>query len=84
MPCWNERQACHVNLHHRQRLCPAEMGSLHHVAWQAKLEAKGSNESRNGIGSRWGAVAGRRPVWSGCWSAGRYSDGEHGTGNYSR
>jgi hypothetical protein len=56
------------------------MRGLHHVAWQAKFEAKGSDESRNGIGSRWGVVAGGRRVWSGRWSAGgRYSDGEHGS-----
>jgi len=59
------------------------MGGLHHVVWQAKFEAKGSDESRNGIGSRWGVVvAGGRRVRSGRWSAGRYSDGEHGS--YSR
>ena len=55
------------------------MGSLPHVAWQSKFEAKGSDESRNGIGSRWGVVAGRRRVRSGHWSTGRYSDGEHGS-----
>jgi len=55
------------------------MGGLDHVAWQAKFEAKGSNESRNGIGSRWGVVAGGWRVRSGRWSAGRYSDGEHGS-----
>jgi hypothetical protein len=54
------------------------MGSLHHVAWQAKFEAKGS-DSRNGIGSRWGVVAGGRRVRSVGWSAARYSDGEHGS-----
>jgi len=51
---------------------------LHHVAWEANFEAKGS-DSRNGIGSRWGVVAGGRRVRSGRWSAGRYSDGEHGS-----
>ena len=30
------------------------MSGLDHVAWQAKFEAKGSDESGNGIGSRWG------------------------------
>src|SRR6516165_11906739 len=34
------------------------MGGLHHVAWQAKFEAKESDESRNCMGSRWGVVAG--------------------------
>jgi hypothetical protein len=33
---------------------------IYHVAWQANFEAKRSNESRNGIGSRWGVVAGGR------------------------
>ena len=51
---------------------------LHHVAWEANFEAKGS-DSRNGIGSRWGVVAGGRRVRSGRWSARRYSDGEHGS-----
>jgi hypothetical protein len=55
------------------------MEGLHHAAWRAKFEAKGSDESRNGIGSRWGVVAGGRRVRSGRWSAGRYSDGEHGS-----
>src|SRR5262249_35874354 len=32
------------------------MAGLHHVAWQAKFEAKESDESRNDIGSRWGVV----------------------------
>jgi hypothetical protein len=41
------------------------MGSLRHVAWQAKFEAKGSDESRNGIRSCWGVVAGGRRVRSG-------------------
>jgi hypothetical protein len=58
------------------------MGGLHHVAREASFEAKESDESRNGIGSRWGAVAGGRRGRSGRWSAGRYSDGEHG--NYFR
>jgi hypothetical protein len=40
------------------------MGGLRHVAWQAKFEAKGSDESRNGIGSRWSVVAGRRHAQS--------------------
>jgi hypothetical protein len=60
-------------------LSGGEMGSLHHVAGQAKFEAKGSDESRNGIGSRWGVVAGGRRDRSGRWFAGRYSDGEHGS-----
>jgi hypothetical protein len=55
------------------------MGVLHHVAREASFEAKGSDESRSGIGSRWGVVAGGRRVRSGRWSAGRYSDGEHGS-----
>src|SRR5689334_17797584 len=33
------------------------MGGLHHVAREASLEAKDSNENRNGIGGRWGVVA---------------------------
>src|SRR3974390_768950 len=37
-----------------------EMGGFHHVAWQAKFEAKRSDESRNGIGRRGGGVAGGR------------------------
>ena len=60
------------------------MGDPHHVAWQGKSEAKkfetqGSDESLNGIGSRWGVVAGEWRVRSSSWSAGRYSDGEHGS-----
>jgi hypothetical protein len=54
------------------------MGGLRHVAWQAKFEAKGSDENRNVIGGRWGVVAGGRRVRSSRWSAGRYSD-EHGS-----
>ena len=57
------------------------MGGLHHVAREAGFEAKESGESRNGIGGRWGVVAGGRRIRSGRWSAARYSDGEHG--NYS-
>jgi hypothetical protein len=53
-----------------------ETGALHHVAWQPKFEAKGSDESRNG--SRWGVVAGGRRVRS-SWSAERYSDREQGS-----
>jgi hypothetical protein len=53
-----------------------KLGGLHRVARQPKLEAKASNESRNGIGSRWGVVAWRR-VRSGRWSAERYSDREY-------
>ena len=55
------------------------MGGLHHVAREAGFEAKEWGESRNGIGSRWGVVAGGRRVRSGRWSAARYSDGEHGS-----
>jgi hypothetical protein len=55
------------------------MRGLHHVACQAKFKAKGSDESINGIGSRWRVVAGGRRVQSARWSAGRYSDGEHGS-----
>jgi hypothetical protein len=49
------------------------------VARKACFEAKESDESRNGIGSRWGVVAGGRGVRSGRWSAERHSDGEHGS-----
>jgi hypothetical protein len=38
------------------------MGGLHHVARKANFEPKESDESRNGIGSRWGVVAGGRRV----------------------
>jgi hypothetical protein len=58
------------------------MGGLHDVAREASFEAKESDESRNGIGSRWGVVAGGR-IRGSRWSARRYADGEHGTGNYS-
>jgi hypothetical protein len=34
------------------------MGGLHDVARETSFEAKESGESRNGIGSRWGVVAG--------------------------
>jgi hypothetical protein len=66
------------------RATPIEVytGDLHHVAREASFEAKESDESRNGIGSRWGVVAGGRRIQDSRWSAGRYSDGEHG--NYSR
>jgi hypothetical protein len=53
------------------------MSGLDHVAWQAKFEAKGSDERSNGIGSD--VVAGGRRVRSGRWSAVRSSDGEHGS-----
>ena len=55
------------------------MGDLHHVARQPKFEAKGWDESRNAIGSRWGIVADWRRVRSGRWSAERYADREHGS-----
>jgi hypothetical protein len=58
------------------------MGGLHHVAREASLEAKDSNENRNGIGGRWGVVASRRRIRGSRWSARRYTDGERG--NYSR
>jgi hypothetical protein len=58
------------------------MGGLHDVAREANFEAKESDESRNGIGSRWGVVAGRRRVRGSRWYARRYTDGERG--NYSR
>jgi hypothetical protein len=58
------------------------MGGLHHVAREASFEAKESDESRNSIGSRRGAVAGGRRVRSSRWSVRRYTDGQDG--NYSR
>ncbi len=60
------------------------MGGFHHVSREANFEAKESDESRNGIGSRWGVVAGGRRIRGSRWSGRRYTDGEHGTGNYSR
>jgi hypothetical protein len=57
---------------------------VHHVAREASFEAKESDESRNGIGSRWGVVAGGRRIGGSRWSGRRYTDGELGTGNYSR
>jgi hypothetical protein len=60
------------------------MGGLHDVAREASFEAKKSDESRNGIGSRWGVVACGRRIRGSRWSGRRYTDGEHGTGNYSR
>ena len=60
------------------------MGGLHDVTREAGFEAKESGESRNGIGSRWGVVAGGRRVRGSRWSGRRYTEGEHGTGNYSR
>jgi hypothetical protein len=56
------------------------MGGLHDVAREA-FEAKESGES-NGTGGRWGLVAGGKRMRGSRWSAGRYTDGEHG--NYSR
>jgi hypothetical protein len=50
-----------------------------HVAREASFEAKESDESRSGIGSRWRVVAGGQRVRSGRWSAERYSDGEQGS-----
>src|SRR6516225_12044170 len=58
------------------------MGGLHHVARETNFEAKESDESRNGIGSRRGVVAGGRRVRGSRWSARRYTAGERG--NYSR
>src|SRR6516225_3912554 len=46
------------------------MGGIPHVASPASFNAEKSDESRNGIGSRWGVVAGGRRVRSGHWSAG--------------
>ena len=60
------------------------MGDLYHVAREASFEAKESDESRNGIGSRWGVVAGGRRIQDSRWCSRRYTDGERGTGNYSR
>ena len=60
------------------------MGGLHDVPREASFEAKESDESRHGIGSRWSVVAGGRRVQGSRWSGRRYTDGEHGTGNYSR
>ncbi len=60
------------------------MGGLHHVSPEANFEAKESDESRNGIGSCWSVVAGGRRIRGSRWSGRRYTDGEHGTGNYSR
>jgi hypothetical protein len=55
---------------------------IYDVAREASFEAKESGESRDGIGSRWGFVAGGWRIRGSRWSAGRHSDGEHG--NYSR
>ena len=64
------------------KLRPSEFKwEICHVAPEASFEAKESGESRDGIGSRWGLVAGGKRIWDSRWSAGRYSDGEHG--NYS-
>ena len=60
------------------------MGGLHDVAREASFEAKESDENRHGIGSRWSVVAGGRRIQGSRWSGRRYTDGEHGTGNYSR
>ena len=60
------------------------MGGLYHVAREASFEAKQSDKSRNGIGSRWGVVAGGRRIHGNSWSGRGYTDGEHRTGNYSR
>jgi hypothetical protein len=57
-------------------------GRFYDVAREASFEAKESGESRDGIGSRWGLVAGGWLIRGSRWSAGRYSDGEHGY--YSR
>jgi hypothetical protein len=61
---------------------PIRMGGLHDVAREASFEAKESSESRNGIGSCWGAVVGRRRIHGSRWYGGRYSNGEHS--NYFR
>jgi hypothetical protein len=55
---------------------------IYDVAREASFEAKESGESRDGIGSRWGLVAGGWRIRGSRWSAGRYSDDEHR--NYSR
>jgi hypothetical protein len=60
------------------------MGGLHYVAREASFEAKESDESRNGIGSRWGVVAGGQRIQDSRWSGRRYTDREAGTSNYSR
>ena len=57
------------------------MGGLHDVAHETSFEAKEPGESRHGIGSRWGVVAGGRRIRGSRWFAEQYSYGEHG--NYS-
>jgi hypothetical protein len=61
----------------------APIGSLHGRSppcrTRSGLRSEESGESRNGIGGRWGVVAGGRRVRSGRRSAARYSDGEHGS-----
>jgi hypothetical protein len=62
------------------KLRPSEFKwEIYHVAREASFEAKESGESRDGVGSRWGLVAGGWRIRGSRWSAGRYSDGEHGS-----
>jgi hypothetical protein len=62
---------------------PIYMGGLHHVAREASFDAKESGESRD-VGSSWGVVPGGRRIRGSRWFGRRYTDGERGTGNYSR
>jgi hypothetical protein len=65
------------------KLRPSEFRwEIYDVAHEASFEAKESRENRDGIGSRWGVVAGGWRIRCSRWSAGRCSEGEHG--NYSR
>jgi hypothetical protein len=64
------------------KLRPDFRWEIYDVAREASFEAKESGESRDGIGSRWGLVAGGWRIRGSRWFAGRYSDGEDG--NYSR
>jgi hypothetical protein len=59
------------------------MGGLN-VTREASFEAKESDQSCHGIGGRWSVVAGRRRIQGSRWSGRRDTDGEDGTGNYSR
>jgi hypothetical protein len=57
---------------------------IYDVAREASFEAKESGESRDGIGSRWGLVAGGWRIRGSRWSGRRYTGGEHGTSYHPR
>jgi hypothetical protein len=62
------------------------MGGRYYGAREASFEAKASEESRTGVGSRWVVVAGGRRIRGNRWAGCGYTDAEDSTEsrNHSR